>query len=441
MFRNPQYILCRKSTALSRVGSRFRSSRSMETPPWLQAVANDATPAPKLFAWSPANLGYRSTIQGSCNDSTIDRARRIHILGVGNIGILFATSLSQLSDGPPITLVVHKRELLEIWARDPGLLITRDGNTDRMSDFDVEWWTDQEPSKGPKRQVGDGHPIRHLLVSTKSSAALAEVDRLRGYLDSNSSVAFAQNGMCKLWQPYGEHYISLRYPQGDQPAWLACVITHGVTSLGRFRSEHVSVANVKIGPVYIGQSDTPISYLAEMLRRAPFLNGEQVTLKQLWILQLEKLVVNSIINPLTAILGCKNGRLFETPEGPLMQVVEALVDEASGVLQVLVQHQCTGDIMASAEDHSHLAFRFSTRQLKLMLVDIGHRVKDNTSSMLQDYRAGRPTEIQDFNGWLVDMAAFLGVQSLTARHQALIHLVEKGIRMDEKSLWGHLMKR
>ncbi|KAH6664383.1 ketopantoate reductase PanE/ApbA C terminal-domain-containing protein [Plectosphaerella plurivora] len=411
----------------------------MDLPPWLACISEDARPPPKLFAWTSQNLvQHDSRSQGVRGNQspTNDPEGRIHILGIGNIGILLATSLSQLANGPPITLVVHKKELLEQWHRQPGLQITRSDNVKRLSDFDVEWWTDEEPDTGPKRQVADGAMIRNLLVSTKASAALPEVDRVRRYLDSSSTVAFAQNGMCKLWQPYGASYISVRYPTGNHPNWLACVTTHGVTSLGRFRSEHVAIADLKIGPVLPSQHNTAHSYLPRMLCQAPFLDGQEVISRELWVLQLEKLVVNSIINPLTSILDCKNGRLFETPDGPLMHVVESLIQEASEVLQALVRHPFTDAMMTSPSDRRDLLERFSAHRLRLMLLDIGNKVRNNTSSMLQDYRAGKQTEIQDFNGWLVDMASFLGVRASTTRHEALVRIVESGAQMEE----GHLIK-
>ncbi|KAH7361386.1 ketopantoate reductase PanE/ApbA C terminal-domain-containing protein [Plectosphaerella cucumerina] len=423
-------------------GRSLSSSHQMDLPPWLRCISEDTSPAPKLFAWSSRNLDQHEPRENQAGESPIkkDFEKRIHIVGIGNIGILLATALAQLPNRPPITLVVHKRELLEQWHRQPGLQITRNKCTDFVVDFDVEWWTDEEPVSGPKRQIADGATIGNLLVSTKASVALLEVDRVRRYLNSSSTVAFVQNGMCKLWQPYGKRYMALRHPTGNHPNWLACVTTHGVTSLGRFRSEHVAVADMKIGPVHLSQHSKTHSYLPETLCRAPFVHGEGVTSEELWILQLEKLVVNAIINPLTAILGCKNGKLFETPDGPLMHVVESLIQEASEVLQALIQHPMTDAILADPDRRHDLLNRFSAHHLRLMLLNIGHKVKDNTSSMLQDYRAGKGTEIQDFNGWLVDTAAFLDVKASTTRHEALVQLVESGARMDEVSLISYLQR-
>ncbi|KAG7126203.1 Ketoisovalerate reductase BEA2 like protein [Verticillium longisporum] len=381
---------------------------------------------------------------GSLVPTASEKTRRIFVLGVGNLGVLFATSLAKLAPRPPITLVVHRKELLEQWASDPSLKISRNGVSERMTGFDIEWWTDQKPDHGVVKHVADGGAIPNLLVTTKASAALPEIDRLRRYLDENSVVAFAQNGMCKLWPPHGHAYNSHRYASRPPPSWLACVTTHGVTSRGRYTSEHASVADLKIGSVLSGpQGGASSTYLAEQLARAPFLHGQQVLRADLWTLQLEKLVVNCIINPLTALLRCKNGYLFEKTEGPLMRLIDVLLAEASAVLQHVIQHPSTDTILDDARnttsviDRQMLLERFSQTRLKQMLLVVGHKVRDNTSSMLQDVRAGRQTEIQDFNGWLVDVAAFLDPGLDTSNHELLIELVENGVDVDETSIESH----
>jgi len=66
-------------------------------------------------------------------------AERIHVLGVGNIGLLFAHSLAMELNAPPITLLVHRPELLEEWEKNGRniLLVKRDIPV-IASAFDVE---------------------------------------------------------------------------------------------------------------------------------------------------------------------------------------------------------------------------------------------------------------------------------------------------------------
>ncbi|KAI1801897.1 6-phosphogluconate dehydrogenase C-terminal domain-like protein [Daldinia bambusicola] len=492
---------CKRSVRMvsSSSSSSLSSTESSRQIPaaWLRQVLEDRAEAPRLYAWRLANLpdgnGKPSYARNSPENETViennpdDESRRIYILGVGNIGRLYAIFLAK-SDGtrqrPPITLVVHRRELLEQWKAHPGVELVRgsddnDGGrrvVERNPAFRVEWWTDAQPAHGPAREPGPGMGgvVRNLIVATKAPDAMPQVDRVRRYLGGASTVAFAQNGMCKLWPPLGEAYVAARWPGGDSttsnsPEWLACVTTHGVTSLGPFRSVHASPADVLVGPVLVPgvrrdsgvkgsttssrsnaseedkdrNTSSTSNYLVEQIVRAPGLNGRKVATRALWVAQLEKLVVNSVINPLTAVLRCKNGELFEERGDGLKDVIEMLVDEASRTLRALVAHPSSDGILLAQDENEQdsetkgtvaaeeslektreeLLERFSPARLRTMLHGVGEKVAANTSSMLQDVRAGKKTEIEDFNGWLVETARYLGDEGGLPVNEKLISLV------------------
>jgi 2-dehydropantoate 2-reductase len=429
-------------------------------PSWLQSLLDDSKPAPKLYAWTPSNIDASIASNNNTDHPVSENLDgRIFILGVGNLGRLYASCLSMLSPHPPITLVVHRKELLSQWIQGPGIEITRLGQVYGGKDqFQIEWWTEEAPSHGPVKEVADADKIRNLLVLTKASAAMPETDRLRRYLDSGSSVVFVQNGMSKLWPPYGQEYLSNRYPNGDGPNILACVTTHGVYSEGPFRSVYASPADAAIGPVLLnenaGQIAPSVAYLTEAISTAPTLNSRSVSRADLWVSQLSKLVVNASINPLTAILRCQNGRLFENPDGVIAQVLDRLLQEASAVLQTLINHPSSADILASDSKSTQsldtlrkeLTERFSYAQLRPMLRKVGEIVKENTSSMLQDVQAGKKTEVRDFNGWLVETANFLSQDDSSQRrvldvsgHQAMVDLVESGTVLNEEELGKHVL--
>lgn len=410
-----------------------------ERPAWLEEILHDKSPPPKLFSWTVANLGGRHS------DYTQQEHKRLYVLGLGNLGRLFATSLAKLPDPPPITLVFHKKSLLEQWALNPGVEMVRSGVSDRSTNFDVEWWTDIKPDSGPVLEVCRGKAIPNLIVATKAPVALPQVDKIRRYLDGKSTVAFVQNGMNRLWPPYGAEYSGCRYQAGGQPNWVACVTMHGVTSLGDLKSLHASPADVAMGHVSLNsENGQQAEYLMDRLASAPYLDARRVSRSSLWVLQLEKLVVNCIINPLTALLRCKNGVLFATPDGPAIRVMDVLLEEASRVLQALIRDESSraillgddGDSGALERPNARLQpvlDRFSTPRLRTMLHSVGEKVKDNKSSMLQDVIAGNITEIREFNGWLVDTAAYLGGLDVK-NHQTLIRLVESDTILGQAQL-------
>lgn len=370
-----------------------------------------------------------------------DHERRIYILGMGNLGRLYASCLSQLSDPPPITLVVHRRSLLEHWDSNPGIDITRYGQLERLSNFDVEWWTDEEPSVGPVREVGNGAPISNLVVATKASDAIPQYDRFRRYLDDSSSVLFVQNGMNRLWPPHGASYNAYRYPGGTHPNCLHGVTMHGVFSEGAFKSVHAAPADVVIGPVcHSNRHSEAADYLTGLVTTAPHLAGRAVSKPELWVLQLEKLVVNMVINPLTAVLRVRNGELFADPEGDIIKIMDTLLEETSSVLQALVQHESSRELLQGRNMAlDALIRRLSTPNLKEMLHRVGEKVKYNKSSMFQDVEAGKQTEIMEFNGWLVDTATFLNQDLGVRTHKILIDLIQQGVKLDRAELSRHLL--
>lgn len=470
------------------------SSKTPVTPSWLQTLTvmnlDDRRP-PILYSWTYKNLGDEvpqpdktrlvkedpddaakgTSHQRKGGDSGVrpledDDAYRgrtlndastngIYILGVGNVGKLFATSLAKVHRRHPghITLVLRRKEQLEQWGPNPRLEMQRsDGPTDRVDGFDVEWWSEERPTRGPVKEVNLGKPISKLIVSTKAQNALEQVDRVCGYLGDTSTVAFVQNGMNKLWPPHGQTYINkCKEVWQGTPNFISCVTTHGVTSLGPSKSLHASPADVAIGPVLSnGTKEGRVSCqdLIDWLLEAPRLNARTVSRPDLWVLQLEKLVVNSVINPLTAILRCKNGDLFKDPGGPIASVMGRLVQEASSVLVALANEESTRDIYAAEEGEYQGVIeerirahkdRFSSFALEKMLNTVGEKVKENRSSMLQDVEAGRSTEIREFNGWLVETAAMLrrrtGEKLLKMdTHKKMIELVEQGVKLKEEEL-------
>jgi 2-dehydropantoate 2-reductase len=174
-------------------------------------------------------------------------------------------------------------------------------------------------------------------------------------------------------------------------------------------------------------------YLTGRILHAPILNARKVSRSDLWTVQLEKLVVNSVVNPLTAILRCKNGVLIEKSDGPIGRVMDRLIEEASLVLRAQVRDASTRQLETDAEeDVQALVDRFSASRLRTMVYAVCEKVKGNKSSMLQDVTAGKQTEIGDFNGWLVDTASQYGLSMTT--HKTMIELVEGGMVLGEDDL-------
>src|SRR2546423_9085451 len=114
-----------------------------------------------------------------------------------------------------------------------------------------------------------------------------------------------------------------------------------------------------------------------------------------------KLIVNCVVNPITTILGCDVGGIADSRLAPLKRLV---IDECLAVA----------------------ATQNITFELDLMRdIDDFFRPSHNVSSMLQDLRRGRTTEIDYLNGAVAALGAGCGVHcpvnaALTAIIKAMV---------------------
>lgn len=331
--------------------------------------------------------------------------RRIHILGIGNLGRLFAHALANSTEPPPITLLLHRQSLMTEWeAAGRKISITTNGVIANNGRFDVE---DISSASAPDT------PISNLIITTKTISTITALRTISHRLNAESTILFTQNGMGTLDEASSKVFDD----PSTRPNYLTAIISHGVYSLGPFSSVHAGQAFMSIGRSL--QSPAPAEpskaqYLLNTILLAPILAAKEYPSQELFYLQLEKLIINAIINPLTAMFDCKNGELFD--KAPVMKLMRLLLQEASHVIQRLPEIQ-------RAED-AGVGTRFAMNPLETKVLDVAEKTAANTSSMLQDVRAGRTTEIDYINGWIVRKGRDLGVDcKLNAK---LVEMVKGG---------------
>ncbi len=106
-------------------------------------------------------------------------------------------------------------------------------------------------------------------------------------------------------------------------------------------------------------------------------------------LQLEKLAVNCILNPITALLNVPNGSLLDN--SAITKVARLLIAEISVVIRSLPE----------LEGVPNVRKRFSPERLETLLIGITKKTAKNSSSMREDIRKGKDTEIDYINGYIV----------------------------------------
>jgi 2-dehydropantoate 2-reductase len=181
---------------------------------------------------------------------------------------------------------------------------------------------------------------------------------------------------------------------------------------------HAGRGTIIVGPVFLGNQEGMASeanlssqsqYMIDRIVNAEALSASQTTSTALREAQLEKLVINAMINPLTVIFNCRNGQLFD--QMSRVGLMRLLLAEAGAIVRALLPSEQAANP------------RFSDATLEELVKSIAINTSDNISSMLQDVRAARKTEIDYINGYIVRQGKKL---CLPHRHNAtLVELVKK----------------
>lgn len=209
-----------------------------------------------------------------------------------------------------------------------------------------------------------------LLVTLKAWQVSEAVRNLQFILREDCPVLLLHNGMGTL----------------DELKTLTQPLLRGITTHAAKRDGTV-IVHVAAGITHIGPTSpegAQFSELAEMLQQAlPDVAWHNSVASAAW----QKLAVNCVINPLTVKYDCPNGELLNHP-----QEVAALSNEVAMVMEREGQH--------------------TSREALLDYVNaVISATADNTSSMLQDIRAQRRTEIDYITGYVIRRARAQGLSA------------------------------
>lgn len=305
---------------------------------------------------------------------------KFDIIGAGSLGLLLGGKLVQA--GNTVRLWCRGIEQCQQF-RQAGLTISFEDNrtpisieSDRFTSAPIEEFADhylREPSDW-------------VIVTVKQNTLHNDLPEFLSILkDERVHMICFQNGighMEKLGEvlPKSNLYVA-------------------VTTEAAKRKSLTEVVHAGSGKVWIGSDDSDIqaNNLIETLTLAGFsalLSNEVDTMIY------RKLLVNAVINPLTAIWRIPNGELLASEER--IYLMKELFDEA-----VKVYDACGVSYDEHAWDD---------------ILGVCEATSGNTSSMLADVLASRTTEIRWINGSLVEMAERNG--ALAPLNRWICHLVE-----------------
>jgi len=238
----------------------------------------------------------------------------------------------------------------------------------------------------------------------------------------------------------------------NRPNYMLGITSHGVYPTRSFSIVHAGLGTMALGlvPRYpvLRQQNPRISlstkgeeewapssrYLLRTITRTPVLAAVGFSQIELMQLQLEKLAVNAIINPLTVVFDCRNGDLLYN--FAITRVMRLLLSEISFIIYSLPELQGVPNVK----------MRFSPDRLETLAVSVAAKTSSNLSSMLQDVRQGKQTEIPYINGFVVRRGEEMGIkcvmnymllQIVKGKQQMMGRQAESFIPFAKEKVTGH----
>ncbi|KAL7417413.1 ketopantoate reductase PanE/ApbA C terminal-domain-containing protein [Mrakia frigida] len=348
---------------------------------------------------------------------------RVHVLGIGSIGTLLSYHLRLSNPSTPISLLLKSQITSDsFWldqghSRRGGELLVLPSPPLTISSlgafrFNTELLT--HPTS----------PILSLLVTLKCPSILPALQTLSPRLSKDSTIVLLHNGMGVYEKLIKEVFTN----EKERPRFILGTTTHGVRAgKEKFQVYHhqpegtINGGGELVFAVVPSSSSSPSSdsldqTLTLLTSLKNSLNAEVIPYEEIQPKLLLKLVLNSIINPLTSLLSIPNGSLLlsPTPIGnpTLLPLIHQLATEASLVLQASHPSLFLSDQPSA----------FGPDALVKKVLELAAATSGNRSSMLQDLDAGRETEIEFINGTLVEMGRERGVE--TKGHEMVRGLVK-----------------
>lgn len=300
--------------------------------------------------------------------------KKIGIIGGGSIGLLLAGYLCKA--GFDVTIYTNTKEQAN--------QLNRDGLTLRSGIEEIVVPVSSTPFS-EMSQLNDDC----LFVAVKQYHLKHLMDRLPSLLGKVNSLIFIQNGMGHI--KYLEELTSC-----VENIFVA-IVEHGALKDNQTVVTHTGIGEMKIGTFRKGEQSQ-----MEVWKGLTAVGFYTAIYKDWFDIMVKKLVVNGVINPLTAIYKVENGNLLTN--NYYFQVMRCLFEEISLI------YKCT-------------------EQDWQLIVDICKKTSRNRSSMLRDIEEGRETEIEAITGVILEKGALHNKK--LPLNQFIYHSV-KGLEIQRK---------
>jgi len=271
---------------------------------------------------------------------------KIGIIGGGSIGLLFAHYLNKHHD---VTIYVRSNEQVEM-INSQGLIFEKDKVSlkEKVKSQVFSCWTGEEDLTIIAVKQYQLHSVLRGIKEAK--------------LNDFCSFLFIQNGMGHLkW-----------LNEIEAANIFVGSVEHGAFKVNANHVIHTGNGKTRVA-LFKGNNLTKLTRLAQpSIEEFPFVIEEDY-----YEMLIQKLIINAVINPLTALLSVPNGELIENPH--YYQVFKQIFHEVSTILDI------------SEKDKIF-------RQLE----EVCRKTAANRSSMLKDIDENRQTEVDAILGYVLE---------------------------------------
>jgi bacillithiol biosynthesis cysteine-adding enzyme BshC len=286
----------------------------------------------------------------------------VHIIGGGSLGLLFAAKLATLPQ-VQTTLVVRGHEQCDAVRTNGVELVDPSGDTSRTRSF---------PACVVFADLPIASQVDVVLLAVKQTHIDAEfANKLRCAYALDVPIVCLQNGI---------GHLELLRESGSAEMVIGAVTTEGARKL-----DLRSVAHTGRGETVIGQPSPSAPPYAMMNQVVTALNNAGFTTimtERIDFFIWRKLLINAVINPLTALTRLRNGELLQSPQ--MLAIIEQMCAELLKLADRAGIHEMDA--------------------LPQWIRSVCEATAQNRSSMLQDVLAGRATELPAISGRLLEFA-------------------------------------
>lgn len=292
---------------------------------------------------------------------------KILVFGLGALGTVYSCLLQRAGhqvsgvDIPSIAAAIRRQgvQVRGIWGEHHAHLYQVESSLNQLADIDFDL----------------------VIITVKAYETASVAQLIKGYVKNSTYVLLAQNG-------YGNYEAAAAAIAAPQLI-LGRVIFGAVTVEPGVSQVTVIADDVLLGHPQQSVPEARLQYFADIFSGAgiPTRVSAQI-MDYVWA----KIIYNSALNPLGAILGVPYGKLAEIEWS--RQLMDQIIEEIFAVLKTLGQSTPWADA-----DAYRAAFYG-----QMLPSTAAHR-----ASMLQDIQRGRKTEIDALNGAVAALGRRLGV--------------------------------